>query len=110
VGSPNPHDIVAHYNDIVVAFAFYNEVKQPPFIPPREYFYDPWWWIKTLGGLVPPPPRDPWLHEFGAALGLADAADRVSPRLRAKVLELALEQISIASTTIKQQIGALQKK
>jgi hypothetical protein len=37
VGSPNPHDIVAHHNDIVDVFAFYNEVKQPPFIPPREY-------------------------------------------------------------------------
>ena len=52
VGAPDPHDIVAHYNDIVVAFAFYNEVKQPLFVPPRDAFYDPWWWIKTLGGLV----------------------------------------------------------
>jgi hypothetical protein len=38
VGAPDPHDIVAHYNDIVVAFAFYNELKQPLFIPPRDAF------------------------------------------------------------------------
>jgi len=110
VGTPNPHDIVAHNNDIVVAFAFYNEVKQQPSMPPREYLYNPWWWIETLGGTVPPPPRDPWLREFGAALALADAANRVSPSLREKTLQIALEEISIASASIKQQIKALQRE
>lgn len=110
VGSPNPRDIVAHYNDIVVAFAFYNEVKQPPFIPPREYLYNPWWWIETLGGLVPPPPRDPWLQQILATIGLANAAQKVSPQLRARVLEIALEQIVAASATLKEQIEGLQRK
>lgn len=112
VGTPNPHDIVVHYNDVVVAIALYNEVKQPPFVLPRYAIYDPWWYIKTHGGLTPPGPPDPfpWLQEFGAALALADAANAASPRLRAKVLEVVMEQLSIASATIKQQIAALQRK
>jgi hypothetical protein len=73
-------------------------------------FYDPWWWIKTLGGLVPPPPRDPWAREFGVAMALADMADRVSPRLRIKLLEVALEQTSIVSAMLKEQMRALEKK
>ena len=105
VGSPDPHDIVVHLSDIVVAFAFYNEVKQSLRIPPgSEYLYNPWWWIETLGGLVPPPPRDPWAQELGAVLALSGVANRVSRPLRAKVLEIALEQISIAAAALKQQI------
>jgi hypothetical protein len=110
VGAPGTHDIVVHHNDRVVAFAFYNEVKQQQFVPPYEATYDPWWWYKTLGGLVPPPPRDPWLQEFVAALTLAQAAARVSPRLQAKVLEVALEQISVTAATIKQEIKSLEKR
>lgn len=110
VGTPNAHDIVVHYNDVVVAIALYDEVKQPVIVPPREYLYNPWWWIETHGGLVPPGPPDPWLREFGAAVMLAEVANRVSPQLRGRVLEVALEQMSLASATIKQQIGALQRK
>lgn len=110
VGSPNPNDIVVHRNDRVIAFAFYNEVQQPRFVPPQEYTYDPFWWWKTLGGLVPPPPRDPWLQDFVAALTLANAAARVSPGLRAKVLGIALEQVSVTAVTLKRQIEALQKE
>jgi hypothetical protein len=110
VGAPGNHDIVVHHSDRVVAFAFYNEVKQTRFVPPSEYTYDPWWWFKTLGGLVPPPPRDPWLQEFVAALSLAETAGRVSSRLKTKVLEIALEQVAVTATTIKQEIKALEKK
>jgi len=108
VGVPNSHDIVVHYNDVVFSIAFYNETKQSLFVPPREYLYDPWWWVKTRGGLVPPGPPPPWIQEFGAALALADAAISVSPRLRSRVLEVALEQLSIASDTIKHRIESLQ--
>jgi hypothetical protein len=72
--------------------------------------YNPWWWIETLGGLVPPPPRDLWLQQFLATIGLANAAQRDSPQLRASVLEIALEQIEAASATLKQQIEGLQRK
>jgi hypothetical protein len=94
---------------VVVSIAFYNEAKHSPFVPPREYVYDPWWWVKTRGGLVPPGPP-PGLQEFGAALAMADAATSVSPRLHSRVLEVALEQLSIASETIKQQVASLQNK
>ena len=70
--------------------------------------YNPWWRIETRGGLVPPGPPLPWLQEFGAAQTLAGIATRVSPQLRAGVLELALEQISIASAAVKKDIKALQ--
>ncbi len=76
-------------------------------LPP---IYNPWWWIETRGGLVPPGPPPPWLQEFVAALTLAGNANRLSPQLRAGVLELALEQISIASAAIKKEIKKLQEK
>jgi len=69
--------------------------------------YNPWWWIETRGGLVPPGPPDPWLQQFGVAVVLADAANRASPQLRGRILEVALEQISLASTAITQQLRAL---
>ena len=109
VGKPNSHDIVVHHNDIVVAIAFYNEVKQSLQVPHREYIYNPWWWIETRGGLVPPPPP-PWPEGLAGALALLDVANRASPRLRAKVLEIALEELSIASAELRQQIEALQKR
>jgi hypothetical protein len=104
IGMPGNHDIVVHHNDRVVAFAFYNEVKQPQFVPPYEATYDPWWWIKTMGGRVPPPPRDPWFAQYIAVLTLAQAAEKVSPVLRARVLEVALEQLALTANTIKQEI------
>ncbi len=110
VGTPNLHDIVVHYNDVVVAIAMYDEVPSGLRVPAREYIYDPWWWIEARGGLVPPPPPPPWLQEFGAAAALADVANKVSPQLRVRVLEVALEQMSIASAAIKKDIKHLQEK
>jgi hypothetical protein len=110
VGTPKSHDIVVHYNDVVVAIAIYDEVPPRLRVPAREYIYDPWWWIETRGGLVPPPPPPPWLQEFGAAAALADVANRVSPQLRARVLEVALEQVSIASAAIRNDIKRLQER
>ena len=56
------------------------------------------------------PPRDPWLIEFFAAVTLASAAERVSPELKVRVLEVALEQLSVAAAKIKEQMRAQQKK
>ncbi len=113
VGSPNPRDIVVHNSDTVVAIALYDEVKPP--VLPRGYNIIDWlWYIKTHGGVTPGgppgPPISPWLQEFATALALENAANAVSPRLRARVLEVALEQMSIASATLKEQISALQRK
>jgi hypothetical protein len=69
-----------------------------------EGLYNPWWWIETRGGLVPPGPPDPWLQQFGVVASLADAAKRASPQLRGRILEMALEQLSIASAAIRQQV------
>ncbi|PYJ28214.1 MAG: hypothetical protein DMF24_04815 [Verrucomicrobia bacterium] len=71
--------------------------------------YDPWWWIKTHGGLVPPGPSDPWVSEFAAAVVLAEAANRVSRSLKAGVLEIALKQISNTAAEIRKQIKNIGK-
>ena len=108
VGTPNPHDIVVHHNDIVVAIAFYNEVQQSLSVPLREYLYNPWWWLETRGGLVPPPPP-PWPEGLAGALALLDVANRTSARLQPRVLEIALEELSIASNALRRQIDGLPK-
>jgi hypothetical protein len=111
VGTTDPHDIVAHHDDLVIAVAFYNEVHDIRFGPPRvPNNYNPWWWIETHGGLVPPGPPDPWLIELSVAVTLAQAAARVSPSLRVAVLEIAERQMAVASATIKNQIQGLQKE
>jgi hypothetical protein len=102
VGTPDGHDIVVHYNDIVVAFAMYNDLPRgriPIVVPPATY--DPWWWIKTHGGLIDPTPPSPWERELGAIATLGRAANAVSPQLRRTVLEVALKQSELLSGTIR---------
>jgi hypothetical protein len=71
--------------------------------------YNPWWWIETYGGLVPPGPPPPWLRELVEVLALGTTAERVSPSLRNSVLEIALRQVEIATATIKKEIKTSQK-
>lgn len=104
VGQPGPHDLVVGQSDDLYAFAMYT--KLPPSPPPRvPVDYDPWWWFKTHGGLVPPGPGPQWREQYIAALALADAAGAASPQLRAEILELTLRQISLASTALKKDIA-----
>ncbi len=107
VGMPNPQDIVVHYNDTVVAIGMYADVKHAPLPPPS--IYNPWWWVATHWGLVPPEPEPWWSTQYRAAVLLANAARGLSPQLQAKVLEIVLEQMSLASATLKQEIGGLQQ-
>jgi hypothetical protein len=83
-----------------------NSIPIQVVVPPPTF--NPWWWIETLGGLVPPGPT-PWMREIAGALSLAATSRAVSPKFRADVLELTLEQLSIASGAIKKEIKALQK-
>jgi hypothetical protein len=101
VGTPNSHDIVVHYNDVVVAIALYHYFYEPV-PPPNVYAYNPWWWIESWRGHGPDP--GPWARDFAAALVLAEAANRVSPSLRAGVLKIALQQISNVAAEIEKQI------
>jgi hypothetical protein len=105
IGAPDIHDIVAHSNDIIYAFAFYNELPLT-LRPVRHYeMYDPWWWIRTHGGLTPPlPDPQPWMPQYDAVLVLANAAEKVSPKLRSDVLQIALQQLSIISASVKNEI------
>jgi hypothetical protein len=71
--------------------------------------YNPWWYIETHGGLIDPGPPPPWLQFAAAALALASTAERVSPQLRASVLEVALQQVALTTAAIKKEIKASQK-
>lgn len=94
-----------------IAVAVYQQPQSIVRRIPHEYgLYNPWWWIETRGGLVPPGPPQPWLREWEAALSLADTTNKVSSRLRAGVLELALQQLSISAAAIKKEIKAIQGK
>ena len=109
VGSPDIHDIVAHHSDQVVAFAFYNEVSSR-FPRPGDYRrYNPWWWLETLGGLVPPPPRDPVRTQLENVSQIFEAARLLSPELRARGVERALEQLSITQNVLRQELKTLQE-
>jgi len=68
--------------------------RSPYLKVPVPASYNPWWWIETYGGLVPPGPHDPWYR----------------PELRARSLERTLEQLSIISTAIKTELKAAKGK
>ena len=105
VGAPDAHDIVVHYNDVVVAFAMYNELPRgriPLVVEPP--IYDPWWWIKTHGGLIDPSPPSPWERELAALAALGRAANAVAPQLRKGVLEIALKQTELLTGSIRSGI------
>jgi hypothetical protein len=109
VGSPDSHDIVAHHGDVVVAFAFYNEVQGRRWIPPNYWLYNPWWWIETHGGLVPPGPPDPFRLQLEAVSRIIEATSSLSGEVRARGIELALHQLSIAETGMREQLNSLRE-
>ncbi|THJ36929.1 S53 family peptidase [Candidatus Frankia alpina] len=96
-GTPNGSDLI----DALVAYGIHR-VQLP-------YIYDILWWIKTHGGLLPPPPPAPWRAQFAAAVDLTAAASRVSPQMRPDVLELTLRQLSITIEGMKKEIEALRR-
>jgi hypothetical protein len=110
VGSPDGHDIVAHHNDVVVAFAFYSEVQSRHRVPPYYVAYNPWWWFETHGGLVPPGPTDPFRVQLGAVAEIIEATRSLSAGMRAGGIELALRQLSITEKTLRKELNALQEK
>ena len=108
VGTPTSQDIVVHYNDIVVAFAFYNELPLKLKKPSHDEIYDWAWWIKTHGGLI----REyfnPLTAELQAAILLTYMADTVSAKLRESVFQIVLKQIAIAAESIKNNMKETRK-
>jgi hypothetical protein len=93
-----------------IAIAIYQQPHSIVVKLPDEATYNPWWWIETHGGLVPPGPGPQWMRDFVAALTLAATAERISPQLRSSVLEVVLRQISLTVTAIKKEIKGPQKK
>jgi hypothetical protein len=107
VGVPNPHDVVVHYNDVVVAIAIYSQDARPPrHFTTEPGIFDTWWWIKTRGGLVAPGPPPPWLQEYEVGRAIAELADAVAPHLRGRLLEVALEQIDNSAAALRRLLGS----
>lgn len=75
---------------------------------PWEAIYDPWWWIETHGGRVPPGPPPPWIQELAPVFALARATTGLSRKLQIAALKIALEQLSVAADAMKHQIKSLQ--
>lgn len=107
IGAPTSRDIVAHRNDIIYSFAYYNELPLQVMVPPRRpEIYDPLWWLKTHWGLTPPGPDPlPWMKQFIGAVSLADAANRVEPKLKKEVLGIILKQLSETASLIKKDMN-----
>lgn len=82
-----------------------NRAASVPIEPP---IFDPWWWIKTRGGLVPPGPTpwSEWQRPFLAALALANAAQHVGEMHRSSATELAAKQGAFALKALKEHIKA----
>ncbi len=96
-----------------IAIAVYQQSQSRIVVDPRQYAaYNPWWWIETHGGLVPPGPNpsDPWTREIASAMILSDMVSRVSPQVRVGVLVSVLRQLSIANATIEKEISSLEKQ
>lgn len=106
VGSPGARDIVVRRNDRVMAFAFYHSVRRTITLP-NERLFNPFWWIETHGGLVPPKPDGPWLNELLGAIVLGATAGGVHGAVRRGVLDLTLKQLAVASKSLKTAIRGL---
>jgi len=92
-----------------IAVAIYQKPKTLTPRIPYEAMYNPWWWIETHGGLVPPGPGPQWLTAIAPLFALARAAAGMSRQLHIETLELALKQLSNVSSAVKTEIKTLQK-
>ncbi|VVB87721.1 Uncharacterised protein [uncultured archaeon] len=109
----NNEDLQAKAQSTAIAFAFYQATSGVgPVLQPGRYAAGTWvsWGVMVDGGgptgAGPVPPWNPYIRELAAGLALADAASKVSPRLRANVLDLAAKQVSIATDAIKKKMQA----
>jgi len=92
-----------------IAIAIYQSPPPSNIIPPYFAQYNPWWWIVSWWGHGPDPGPE-IVREFAAAAELVGVANHVSPQIRARTLQLALEQVRIATSAIEKQIQGLQGK
>ena len=92
-----------------IAVAIYQSPKK--LIPklPYDAFYNPWWWIETYGGLVPPGPGPQWLGGLAPLVALARAASGMSRQLQIETLQIGLKQLSNIADAVKAEIKSLQK-
>jgi hypothetical protein len=93
-----------------IAVAVYQASKNLIPMLPFEAFYDPWWWIKTHGGLVPPGPGPQWMTAIVPLFALARAASGMPRQLQIETLQVVLKQLSNVGNAVKAEIKSLEKK
>ncbi len=107
VGAPDRHDVVFHFRDNVVAFAFYHDVTWRP--PSPSVTIDWLWGVETHGGITPgSPPGPPWGTGLAALQHLANAQNKLAPELRAPAIELTLRQLAAVESALQQELAELQ--
>lgn len=105
-------DLQALARSSAIAFAFYQTPTGGTPFRPGNYEIGTWvsWGVMVDGGgptgAGPVPPWNPFVFQFAAGLALAEAANKVSPQLRSKVLDLAAQQVSIATRAIEKSMQA----
>jgi hypothetical protein len=111
--SINNEDLQAEAHTTAIAFAFYQTTSVVGPVRPGQYASaGTWvsWGVMVDGGgptgAGPVPPWNPYLKELATGLALAEAANKVSPRLKANVLDLAARQVSMATDSIKKKMQA----
>jgi hypothetical protein len=93
-----------------IAVAVYQKPKNLTPKLPWEAMYNPWWWIETHGGLVPPGPGPQWLTAIAPLFALARATSAMSRQLHVETLEIVLKQLANVGTAVKAEIKSLEKK
>ncbi len=97
-------DLHAPSNSSSIAFAFY-KTPSPRVIqtPPANSVWVSYGVTVDAGGPTGHGPVDPWgpfVLELAAGLALGQIAEKVSPKLRSQVLEIAAKQVALASESI----------
>lgn len=93
-----------------IAVAVYQQPKTLSVRPFEEAFFNPWWWIETHGGLVPPGPGPQWLTGIAPLVALARATAGMSRQLQIETLQVGLKQLASVANAIRAEIRSLQKK
>ncbi len=85
-----------------IAVAIYQDSSSSRFHGVVPSAYNPWWWIESWWGHGPDP--NPGVRDFAVAVELAAAAARASPKVRAQVIDAALQQAKIGASLMQKQL------
>jgi hypothetical protein len=100
-------NVPQHTEGMAVAI-YQSPPPPPPRIPPNVLLYNPWWWIESWWGHGPDPGPE-WTRQLSVIGELIGLANQVSPQLKSRVLEIALQQMKLSTSNLENQIKGLQQ-